>query len=293
MQMPTHWTYTEVGETDDLEQGDILKPTNQLKEIFSDVHHHFLDDKYVAFLVATQSCDLVLRGGKPKAPYINISVIRPLDAVIHKLISQVSEPVRAGGYPKSAKRRAKDLLNKVFNQNEQAVGVFFLHGDADSGIAEPSVAMLRVTVALRNEHYLALRQARAGRLNEEFRAKLGWLLGNLYSRPATRDWSEREGGKRQLEALISRYVEEQMPGIGPTWIDDELIAEAKLRNINLSDAGNEQLEELRPKPRHELSLDEIQTELLKVKPDIDPIIVEKLTNRLRNSKKYTKLFRTT
>jgi hypothetical protein len=288
--MPTHWTYASFKETDDLEQGDILKPSTKLKEVLTDVHHHFVHDKYVGFLVATQSCDLVQRDGVAKAPYINLAVIRPLGNVVHKFISQVSTPVKPGVFPTSEKRRVKDLLTRIFNQNEQALGVFFLHEDADSGIAEPSVALLRVTVALKSEHYAMLQQARVGRLNDEFRAKLGWPLGNLYARPATRDWHEREGGRLKLDELVSRYVDEQIPGFGPKWIDDELIAEAKAKNINLKDATLEELQQLRPKSRHERSLDEIRVELLKVAPELDPKKVDKLTNRLKNNGKFKNLF---
>lgn len=288
--MPTHWTYQAFGETEDLEQGDILKPSADLKNLFADVHPRFVDDKYVGFLVATQSCDLVRRDGVPKASYISLAVIRPLGQVIHKLIAQVSTPVKDGVFAKSDKRKVKDLLTRIFNQNEQALGLFFLHEDADSGIGEPSVALLRVTVAFQSAHYAALQDARDGRLTPEFRAKLGWLLGNLYARPATRDWNDRAGGKRKLDELVSQYAEEQIAGLGPQWIDDELIREAKQKNINLADTAIEELEKLRPKPAHERSLDEIRAELLEVAPNLEPEKVEKLTNRLRNNGKFKKLF---
>lgn len=284
--MPTHWTYGPFEYESDLEQGDILCPSVKLREIFKDVHHHFVDDKYVGFLVATQSCDLVRRGrGNAKTPYINLAVIRPLVNVAHKFIAQVATPVETGVFSKREKAKAKELLARIFNQNEQALGVFFLNGDADSGIAEPSVALLRVTVALRSEHYTVLREARCGRLNDAFRAKLGWLLGNLYARPATRDWDEQGLGK-----LVSKYVDEQISDLGPRWIDDELIAAAKAEKIPLKGATTEQLEQLRPKSRLERSLDEIRQELQKIDSTLDPIKLNTLTNRLRNNGKFKKLF---
>lgn len=288
--MPTHWTYDPFKAEDDLEQGDILKPSAKLRELFEDVHHHFLNDKYVGFLVATQSCDLVLRHGSAKAPYISLAVIRPLSNAFHKLAAQVSTPVKPGVFLKSEKRRVKDLLVRIFNQNEQALGVFFLHADADSGIAEPSVVLLRVTVALKSEHYEMLKQARVGRLNVEFRAKLGWLLGNLYSRPATRDWSENPGGKEQLNKLVSSYVDEPTLGEEVTWIDDELITAVRAKGIDLNNASFQHLEQYRPKPRHEQFLDEIRAELLKVAPEFEPEKVTKLANRLKNNGKFKKFF---
>lgn len=288
--MPTHWTYAAWNETDDLEQGDILRPSAELHRLLADVHHHFVHDKYVGFMIATQSCDLVRRGGVPKAPYISLTVIRPLVSVVHKLIAQVTTPVTPGVFPASEKRKVKELLTRIFNQNEQAMGVFFLHEDADSGVAEPSVALLRVSVSLRSEHYTVLQQARVGRVNDEFRAKLGWLLGNLYGRPATRDWHERESGKEKLEELVSKYADEQIVGLGPKWIDDELIAEAKARGITLENVTLEELEQIRPKPRFERSLDEIRAELLKVAPEIEAEKIEKLASRLRNNGKFKNLF---
>jgi hypothetical protein len=288
--MPTHWTYSTFGSGDDLAQGDILKPSAELKALLSDVHHHFLDEKYVGFLVATQSCDLVLRQGSAKAPYINLAVIRPLSNVFHKLIAQVSTPVKPGVFLKSEKKRVKDLFVRIFNQNEQALGVFFLHEDVDSGIAEPCVVLLRVTVALKSDHYAMLTKARVGRLNPEFRAKLGWLLGNLYARPATTDWSDREGGKQQLDQLVSDYLDQQDAGGGVTWIDDELIKEARARNIDVKEVSFQELEQYRPKPRHEQSLDQIREELLKVAPELEAEKVAKLTNRLKNNGKFKKLF---
>ncbi len=289
--MPTHWTYTPFEEENDLEQGDILKPSPELMELFADVHHHFVDDKYVGFMIATQSCDLVLRGGEAKAPYISLAVIRPLDNVIHKLIAKVSKPIKPGVFLKSSKSGANELLSRIFNQNEQSIGVFFLHEDVDSGIAEPSVALLRVSVAFKSKHYEVLRRARVGRLTAEFRAKLGWLLGNLYARPATRDWSEVVGGAEKLKELMTKFVSEQIPGRGPKWIDDVLIEEAKKKGINVNETTLDELEQLRPKSRHERSLDEIREELIRVAPDLKLELIDKLTNRLKNNGKYKKLFK--
>lgn len=254
------------------------------------IHHHFTDEKYVGFLVATQTCDLVLRNKSPKAQYITVAVIRPLGNLIHKFISQVTSPVLPGVFPLSGKKRTKDLLTKIFNQNEQSLGVFFLHGDADSGVAEPSIAMLRITVALRSQHYEVLQEARVGRVNDEYRAKLGWLLGNLYARPATRDWQERDGGKQKLDELISQYLNEQSLGLGPQWIDDEVLLEAKARKFEIAGATREELDQLRPKPRHERSLEYIREELERVAPELDSSTIEKLANRLKNNGKFKKLF---
>src|SRR5207247_8080250 len=98
----------------------------------------------------------------------------------------------------------QQFLERVINQNEQAHGLFYLHPDADVGIAVPAAAMLRVSISLRSrEHYNVLKAARCGRLRAEFRNKLGWLTGNLYSRVDTPDWADEDGGAEASKALIA------------------------------------------------------------------------------------------
>src|SRR5688500_6799937 len=99
--MPGHWTYESFDPSMELEQGDILQPTDALKQIFSDVHPHFRHDKYLGFLVATQSCDLVRRQTTPKASYVNLAAIRPLSQVIRKVLAHASDPVGDGAFRSS------------------------------------------------------------------------------------------------------------------------------------------------------------------------------------------------
>jgi hypothetical protein len=283
--MPTHWTYAPCEPAAELEQGDILRPTERLRAIFSEVHPHFRDDKYLGFLVSTQSCDLVRRRESPKASYINLAAIRPLSQVLHKVLSHVAVPVHQRAFRASDKAEARRLLERVLNQNEQSVGLFFLHPDTDAGIGEPAVAFLRVAVALRAEHYDALREARVGRVTPEFRAKLGWLIGNLYVRPATRDWSDIEGGKKKFEELIRQYLDDAQ------WIDDEILEQAAAQGVEVANAAPAALEALRPPSRLDRALAEIQTELVRVAPGVGADDVRKLQNRLRNSGKFIKLFK--
>ena len=99
------------------------------------------------------------------------------------------------------------------------MGVFYLHPDADLGLGEPAVALLRVSVALKSTHYAALIAARAGRLKADFQAKLGWLVANLYGRAASADWSDQPGGQDQLETLINGYLDDPQC----CWADDEAL----------------------------------------------------------------------
>jgi hypothetical protein len=250
-----HWTYAEAAKGSDLDQGDILAPTQGLKDILEKVHPHFCDDKYLGFIVATQSCDLVRRKGGAKARYISVASIRSLKEVLPRLLAQVATSIGPGMFPTSARADARRFLERLFDQNEQALGLFYLHPDTEIGLGESSVAFLRVKVALHEQHYDALVNARRGRLAPEFRGKLGWLLGNLYSRAASTDWADIDGGEKKVRALIDAYLEEQIAGAGPTWIEDELIEAGRTAGIKL-DAGDHAtivaaLQAHRPKPKIE------------------------------------------
>lgn len=288
--MAGHWTYDAFDPEEDLQQGDILAPGESLRAIFVDVHPHFADAKYLGFMIATQSCDLVRRNANPNAAYINLATIRPFAQVQNAIVSKVVEPAAPGIFPDSGKRRVKELLTRIFNQNEQSLGLFFLNEDSDSGVGEAALAFLRVTISLRAEHYETLRLARVGRLNSEFRAKLGWLLGNLYARPATRDWTDLPDGDKQLKKMVSHYVEEQLLGAGPKWVGDTLIQAAFAKGLDLATLTSEQFDALRPRSAPDRAIDEVRHELAKVAPALDGETVEKFLNRLKNNGKFRKLF---
>jgi hypothetical protein len=240
--MPTHWTYAEVSPDADLMQGDILVPTRELQGIFQEIHPHFLNPKYTAFLVTTQSCDMARRNGTNcSTRYLNIAVVRQLEDVLHDLLAHVCKPLSSGVYLHESKGEANRLLQRLFNQNEQSLGLFYLHEDADAGIAVPSVALLRVGVTFRVEHYNVLVQSRRGRLGPEFTAKLGWLVGNLYSRVGTPDWSEPKEREKQLKSLIQDTFDANDSNIPPLWVRESFVKEALSTGINLAELSRSEL----------------------------------------------------
>jgi hypothetical protein len=214
-----HWTYEEFSQASDLEQGDILACTPEIRTILSTVHPHFSGPKYLGFTVATQSCDLVRRP-ELKSPYVTIATIRSLRDVLPQLLQRVVQPIAPGVFRAGDRYEAEKFLARLFDQNEQAQGLFYLHPDAAVQLGEPSVSFLRVTVTLRAEHYDTLVAARTGRLSSAFRAKYGWLLGNLYSRAATPDWHDHPGGAGEIDALTDRYLSDDGRSL---WIADPLV----------------------------------------------------------------------
>jgi hypothetical protein len=267
-------------------QGDILSPTDELRELFQKIHPHFRDPKYIAFVVITQSCDLARRTGPCAARYINLAVVRELEDVLFSLLDGVCAALKEGVYYQEGKRDAEKLLERLFNQNEHGLGVFYLHPDAEIGIAVPSVALLRVSVAFWRDHYPVFVGARRGRLMEEFRDRLGWLVGNLFSRVATKDWHEADNGKQELNRLIRGHLE---PGEGarrPLWVQRSCVEAALRAGERLEDLSSDAIKaaigrHMPPTPREEIIDRAVQT----VKNVLPWLCFEELTkigNRLAN-----------
>jgi len=188
--------------------------------VLQQVHRWFADPKYLGFVVISQTCDLVRRNGERcKTPYLEIAVVRPLRAYLLSLLKQQCDWIGDRYFPMSEKGRANELLDRVINQNESALGLFYLHPESSIGIAEESVALLRVSIALRaDEHYETLIKARRGRLHPEFANKLGWLCGNLYSRVGIKDWKETEEDKKIATKLIKGLLDET-EYLGPRFVE--------------------------------------------------------------------------
>jgi len=302
--MPLHWTYQPFEPGSDLEQGDLVLRSGDLDATLRRVHPYFSDARYIGFLVTTQTCDLVRRSNSnPKARHINIAALRPLRSVLDQLLSAVCQQVCIGVYRSSAAGDARRFLERLFNQNEQALGLFYLHEDRRAGVGESSVAFLRVSIALRAEHYDDLVNARCGRLRPEFQAKLGWLVGNLYARPAAPDWNNDEECARQLEDLIREHLEEQSPEAGPHWVEDRLIDAGIEAGVDLEGKTwpqiREGLENHRPEEIIEQAIQQVEKDIrryfgrpgLNECPEFVDELVKKVGNRLRNNGVFKSLLR--
>ncbi len=235
--MPSHWTYAPCKPASDLEQGDFLLQTAELRAALTEAHPHFTKEKFLGFVVITQTCDLVRRPS-PATPFVAIAAVRSLRSVLPKLLRTACDPWDVGIFPESRRDSARKLLERLFNQNEQALGVFYFHPDADLELGEPAVALLRVSVALKAQHYDALLSARRGRLRADFQAKLGWLVANLYGRAASADWGDDPSGKDKLAAMISACLDD------PLWANDEALMSAQSKkslppNVSVEDAVKE------------------------------------------------------
>ncbi len=189
-----HFTYSSTS-SEDLSQGDVLDRNPEFEAILEEVHPHYSDPKNTHFMVLTQTCDLVRRGGNHcNARYISIAAVRRLSTAYERelydkrMFSYKSLPPIADTKAKSS----LDLfLHRLFNNNEP--NYFFLSKEPTVGLPSHSCAFLRLSIALKAEiHYQTLLGCRILQLDEPFQAKLGWLVGQLYSRVATQDWPPDE-----------------------------------------------------------------------------------------------------
>ena len=221
--------------------------------------------------------------------------MRQLEDVLHDLLACVCEPVAAHVYVQETKVEANRLLERLFNQNEQALGLFYLHPDAEAGISVPSIALLRVGVTLRVAHYDILVRSRRGRLQPEFTAKLGWLVGNLYARVGTPDWTETRERRRELKALIQSTLGPSDPEVAPRWVRQSWVRAAEDKGVELQDLPPDQLEAAiqkhKPPTPKRLAIQQAERIISEVMPGITGEQLRRVRNRLDNDPLFAKALR--
>ncbi len=206
-----HWTY-ENPDRDELLQGDVLVRTPDLISLLKEVHPYLTDDKYVAYLVLTQSCDLVRRkqGGPCKAAYISVAGVRSFGDVVEKVLANLARErgVTLLGEgticPDGLRNALSDSLRQIVNNNH--AGYLFLRADPGAGIPDDQCAVLRVNFPLRAEHYGLLLEAKRVQLASVFQAKLGWLLGDIFARVGTPDWEESDERSAAASQLLKPFI---------------------------------------------------------------------------------------
>lgn len=186
-----HFTYKTSPDRMTLCQGDVLEITEELSTVLEEVHPYFAKEQYKYFLVLSQSCDLVRRDGKTcKTPYITLAAVRSYDSFLKRELLKRKWVEESQGLllmEEKQKERAYQLVERIYNNTEPEY--FFLYKDEYLGFSETMIAYLRVSIALKSsEHYEECLRAKRVELSDEFKAKLGWLVGNMYSRVGTADW---------------------------------------------------------------------------------------------------------
>jgi hypothetical protein len=219
-----HWTYKDP-DPKDLEQGDLLERSDALvRDILEQYHPYYAarqDNRF--FAVVTQSCDLVRReGGVCSSRYISLVPVRPLHVVLQMEFGHLLKQVEGAEIPigsDDTKTVVGSFMERLFKNNETRY--FFLRSQPDRKIAEDMCAILRLPVSIKAEHYQRCMDARFLALDSMFQAKLGWLLGQQFSRIGTQDWSETE---------LDARVEETLRGLA-FWCRDDTALKTMLGRI--------------------------------------------------------------
>jgi hypothetical protein len=210
-----HWTYKEASDQDDrsLEQGDLLAKTPELERILQKYHPYYAsheDNNF--FMVVTQSCDLVRRpGASCKSRYISLAPARTVKAVLKREFDDKLFNIELGAqaFASSKTRGAiEQFLERLYNNNEPSF--FYFEENLTAGVSEPLCGLLSLTISIKEEHYQTCFAARVLSVKDEFQAKVGWLVGQLYSRVGTRDWPSTEM-RTKVVASSEKYA---------VWVND-------------------------------------------------------------------------
>ena len=170
----THFTYSDVLDKTCLKQGDVLKKTPEFFALLKDVHPYFESDNYPYFLVLTQTCDLIRRkNDKCKSRYISIAAIRSLDDALRREAEEfVSSPIEKRVkeiIDEKNSSKLSEFLGRLYNNNISEY--FYLHHDVSLDFANPAVAFLRISIALKSEiHYENCLKSKVLELDENFQA---------------------------------------------------------------------------------------------------------------------------
>lgn len=185
----TEFIYEERKPDDPLRQGDLLARTDDLNRILLPVQLPDMLRDCRALLVITQTCDLIAREGRYPAKYICLAVVeRAAEAVLEEVAHQQTDEERQHDLLDHRRRADADkFLDRLLNNNEP--GMFFLHEDLIAGVQEHLCAFLPITVSVEAnpDHYQTCVNARLVGIKDVFQAKLGWLIGIVYSRVGTKD----------------------------------------------------------------------------------------------------------
>lgn len=199
-----HFTYKDKFDKNSLCQGDLLKITDNLKSVLREIHPYFLNNQYKYFMVLTQSCDLVRRAGQTcKTPYITLAAVRDFDPFFEELLTRKKYAEQINNLLLVDNKnwsRAYQLLERIYNNTEP--DYFFLYKEDMLGLSSSMITSLKVSIALKSElHYDDCLSAKVLELSDEFKAKLGWLVGNIYSRVGTTDWDSIKSETEKVEML--------------------------------------------------------------------------------------------
>jgi hypothetical protein len=213
-----------------------------------------------------------------------------MDLVVEKQVAQLNAADVKSALPivgNKAKNKLTEFMNRLLNNNEP--GFFFLDAEGTK-LANDSVAFLNLSIAIKSDlHLQTCVEAKILQLTDTFQAKLGWLVGQLYSRVGTQDMEP---------AKLSKKITDSLTGVA-VWVDDTKIRalEAKYEQLRRTDPAKTLSDEeiasaLRAVPNMKQQVisraTEVLTEALGAGHESTAL---KLSKRLSNDAALTKLLK--
>ncbi|MHB1185082.1 MAG: hypothetical protein ACYC4A_10340 [Desulfobulbia bacterium] len=169
----------------------MLDKTPELLAIINEVHPHYATDQYLYFQVLTQSCDLELRGTGCKSRYITLAAVRSLNDIINRCVEEkIGEKIAIKDCHccnETKKGVVVEFLKKLMNNQEK--DYFFLQKSPEHNLKEHCCTLLHLSISIRAyQHYNVCLKAKTLELKDNYQSKIGWMVGNLYSRVGTEDY---------------------------------------------------------------------------------------------------------
>lgn len=252
-----------------LAQGDVIERTAAVDGCFESAHPFGPNaSDHTHLVVVTQSCDLVKR--RMKAPYITLAAAKPFSVAMESYLEREARSIDGSHfsyYPRKTRDQAIQLVERYLHNTES--DFFFLPEAGHSSVPTDLVVNLRLTVALDKKHYEVLAKDKIVELADVFRAKLGWLVGDMYSRVATPALEEFEPNASEIKRIFyDKYVRKN----GAHWLTS---LEAKRLGAVVT--------EMRRMRDEDLSHDEVK-DIFKNGPKHPQIVAGKILNRLMGTK---------
>ena len=290
-----HFTYSDNPDMESLCQGDVLNITESLRKTLKEVHPYFLNKQYRYFMVLTQSCDLVRRERNPcKTPYITLAAIRSFDDFFEKTLTSLKYIEKENGLLiLNAKNKDKtyQLIERLYNNTER--DYFFLYKDELLDFPESMVASLKVSIALKSHlHYDECLEAKKLELSDEFKAKLGWLVGNIYSRVGTKDWEGQMTNRERREMLNGEITSRCVIGASEQIAKLKAALREQEQAFDSVDQAVEFVSGIKVETRFDKVMKEIEKVVMSPEVEIQPEIKERLLKRIKNKQQIKSLLQT-
>lgn len=191
-----------------LYQGDIIIIDDDIRENLI-AHNRTKANTCRFVIILTQSCDLVKRsdfGNGCKAQLLHMGFLSSFDEYFADNLRKYCEKGLFDGrvsiIEQGKSQKLKNHLERLFNNNSS--DHFLIPEDVGQGLSNHHVVDLRDQCLISSNYYDNLLMNKQCELEEIYRAKLGYMVSQLFSRIGTRDWD-----KDELNLMLDSLINEK------------------------------------------------------------------------------------